>query len=692
MALNIGNKVYRNLQEQVGFNSEQIDKIFSILDGIDYEDNVVVINDISTPLTIEELEIVNRPYSFLVYQDRIYFKKGADTDYIYFDSVLKIENADVIQLKDFGIKVDIRSGELTEDNDFANTYSCDAIDEIVSDLGNLEPSGVDTSANILAFDEDKGIWIGSDTGNWYYWNGAQYVSGGIYQATAIADGSIVEKDTVFFDADVSINRLNLHADDIETGKGIATDGTINANANLTTSGKMRAKAGDILYLARNNGTPNQMELLANSQYPLVAYNDQDSALLVSTSGTITCPIGTAYVRTCWWTTIGESRQWEVTLNVYPDKYYPYYDDKYTLKSKYIIKTIDDEIKNFVNCDKNIVLPSYGLYVVEGDTLNVFYDNVIQYGQADRLNIYQQAKGNWNQLPRFQKSIPTLTPDYYQNYFIVSDMYPNYPKKDNDVYCNTRLTVVSANAGSGLTKKCLFIGDSMTASNVFTEKLVDLFALDVMNIQLIGTLGTTKAPSEGRGGWRAWNYAFEPDASSDGMSPSVTNPFYDSNTGEFNFSMYMSDNGYSGLDYVFICLGTNDISRSTHTSKSDILLAYNTIIDSIKAYDSNIKVVLWLLPMPCQLTNEQYKKNIFLNMKKYLIEEYDNNTARTNGIFLVDVGATLDCLNQFNYTTQNISDYDSEEIRIPTDIIHPSTNGYYEIAHTLFGMIKYLGSL
>lgn len=43
------------------------------------------------------------------------------------------------------------------------------------------PQGVDTSTNILAFNENKGVWVGSDTGHWYCWNGSQYVDG-LYQA------------------------------------------------------------------------------------------------------------------------------------------------------------------------------------------------------------------------------------------------------------------------------------------------------------------------------------------------------------------------------------------------------------------------------------------------------------------------------------------------------------------------------
>lgn len=67
------------------------------------------------------------------------------------------------------------------------------LDNDVKSLFNPSPTlHVDTSTNILAFTENKGVYIGSDTGNWYYWDGTQYVSGGVYQSTGIADGSITK--------------------------------------------------------------------------------------------------------------------------------------------------------------------------------------------------------------------------------------------------------------------------------------------------------------------------------------------------------------------------------------------------------------------------------------------------------------------------------------------------------------------
>ena len=66
--------------------------------------------------------------------------------------------------------------------------------ETINSLGQLQPSGVDTSTNILAFTENKGIYIGSDTGYWYYWNGTQYVSGGVY-ISSLPDEHIDQSST-----------------------------------------------------------------------------------------------------------------------------------------------------------------------------------------------------------------------------------------------------------------------------------------------------------------------------------------------------------------------------------------------------------------------------------------------------------------------------------------------------------------
>lgn len=55
------------------------------------------------------------------------------------------------------------------------------------------PRGVYTSLSALNAAHPNGadgIYVVSSNGNWYYWSGTAWVSGGIYQATAIADSSV----------------------------------------------------------------------------------------------------------------------------------------------------------------------------------------------------------------------------------------------------------------------------------------------------------------------------------------------------------------------------------------------------------------------------------------------------------------------------------------------------------------------
>lgn len=57
------------------------------------------------------------------------------------------------------------------------------LNQTVLDLiGSLKPSGTDTSTNILAFTTNKGIYVATDNNHWYYWDGTQYVDGGLYQS------------------------------------------------------------------------------------------------------------------------------------------------------------------------------------------------------------------------------------------------------------------------------------------------------------------------------------------------------------------------------------------------------------------------------------------------------------------------------------------------------------------------------
>ena len=505
-------------------------------------------------------------------------------------------------------------------------------------------------------------------------------------------GNLTEDlDDLPFQLIKSKNKFNLESGDNQNKKSLSNVGAIIDDSNYSVSHKIKCKYGDTVYLSRKISDISDERQFV-TVWNICAYDSSGKFLGISTKGSYAVPQNTDYVRFNYWTTLATTRKIMLSLN--SDITYEEYFVPYRVIEK---SAIDNPVKELfkdagIIVERKIVMPMYGLYVMQGTSVPVFFDNIIMHGQAKNLNVFQTAKGNFVDNGIFQKSLETLEKGFYENYIIVNSSYNTLLKKNDDIVSNSRLTVVDINAGNGVTRKVLVIGDSITAANVWTDKLVDLFSDDVMNIEMLGTRGTSKAPNEGRGGWRAWNYAFEKDASNDGLSSSVTNPFLNPTSNNFDFSYYMTKQNYTSVDYVLLCLGTNDVSRNTHNTDDDILLAWKTIIDSIKSFDNNIKILIWLLPMPCGLTNEQPKKDMFLHMKELLINKYDNMASRqTNKIYLVDVGCSVSPTDDFNYKEELVSEYGDEKWKRPTDIIHPANKGYYAIAKNIHAGIKAIES-
>ena len=108
----IGNKKYRNLQEQVGWNTEQIEKIFEFLDGLNVEDNLIKLDNASGTLTAEEMEIVSRDVALIIYNDDLYIKtETSASEYIFKQVALNAsDNGTYNILQSFRIVVTRASG------------------------------------------------------------------------------------------------------------------------------------------------------------------------------------------------------------------------------------------------------------------------------------------------------------------------------------------------------------------------------------------------------------------------------------------------------------------------------------------------------------------------------------------------------------------------------------------------------
>lgn len=240
-----------------------------------------------------------------------------------------------------------------------------------------------------------------------------------------------------------------------------------------------------------------------------------------------------------------------------------------------------------------------------------------------------------------------------------------------------LEIVPANAGAGTTKKVLFIGDSLTQNGKYGQRILDLFAKDPMNIEFLGTRGTGNNRNEGRSGWSSHDYV------TNSTKAGFTNPFYNVSTDGFDFTYYMTQQGYSGVDYVFINLGTNDRGRQSDAIIADI----NSMIDSIKDYDSNITVCLWLPPARglCENVDQDNLLETFdtLKINKLFIDTYENNSD----VNLIPIYTNINPYLDFPMVKAEISDTGSYDMVYTNNKVHPDVDGYYHIGDVIYAWIK-----
>lgn len=265
--------------------------------------------------------------------------------------------------------------------------------------------------------------------------------------------------------------------------------------------------------------------------------------------------------------------------------------------------------------------------------------------------------------------------------------------DNNIEKNIEIETINQSAGEGLNKKVLLIGDSLTDHDIYPKKLYEIFQNDVMNITLLGTRGTSPYNEEGRSGWRAYTYCtkqYGSDESTAGGFFQGLNSFYNPSTNKFDFNYYMSNQNYDSVDYVFINLGTNDVARGNHESENEIISYYTEMINSIKNFNSNIKIGIWLPPARGIRNNVSnlISRDRALRMNEMLIKNFENK--ENENLFLIPVNVVLDPDNDYNYTEMELSE--NQSVSVITDSVHPKASGYYKIADVIYYWIKYFATL
>lgn len=353
-----------------------------------------------------------------------------------------------------------------------------------------------------------------------------------------------------------------------------------------------------------------------------------------------------------------------------------------------------------------------LRLAEGEEFTVYADNILLHDSIKNYAaveivpsgitncVLQEGRVTFNG-SNISSSGGTLTFNYYKN----DTAHVSLSKKVS-VYR------VNKTAGTGKTIRCHVIGDSITNAGFYLQKVTEKLATDPLNVNFLGSnpssstangkeftwstyKGQTKPPADGLSGWSA--YSLTHCQAFNGF----TNPFYNPDTYQaFDYSYYMKQQGYDGVEMVLLNLGMNGVTvavNGTYPTYEQDLAAYKTIINNIKSYDSNIKILLWLTPLPCQeITADILQKDKRLTIHKQLIDTYSN--SYTDGVYIYNAGMCCES-RPLAYTqteTEECAGIDTSTDQTPTmqrvtDKLHPRYPGpgYRQMASMVYSVIKWI---
>ena len=352
--------------------------------------------------------------------------------------------------------------------------------------------------------------------------------------------------------------------------------------------------------------------------------------------------------------------------------------------------LSEELREKINSSFSsihpVVISKNRVPVVSDDFVAIFIDNIFQNYSVEGIQTIKSTNVACRVL---EKRVLYFSSSNVGN---TSTQVRLYQKDDSlySAYAPIPFTVIPDTDG---TKRVLFIGDSITENMSYLTPLREMSDSGNYKIKFIGTLGS-EIKNEGRGGWAAYNYATN-DLSR--MSTSATNAFWDGE--KFNFSWYMQENGFDGLDFVFINLGTNDMIRGIHDTSdieeitSVISSSYTTMVSSIREYSPNIPIILWLPPTRSLIGgNNHIAIDRSLIANKILIETFDKSSYYNDNVYLMPTQLYVDPYN--DYPSFDVDIFGSI-YKDGTEAIHPSQDGGKKIAKGILNQMKlidYLGKV
>lgn len=429
--------------------------------------------------------------------------------------------------------------------------------------------------------------------------------------------------------------------------------TTGADSNYSVSYYVPVEEGKTIYFSYDNKQ--------TYAYQVAVFDENKDFMSMTTwVDRYTLQSGAAYIR--------------VTAIKLPNNFQIEYDAR-TSYEPYIEYTYLNNVKvyksDIVSSNENYLVLPTKFYGIQNKEFDIFFKNVIK-GNFKRFIISKSGTGE-----QFSRRIRYIISNAGTTNTVINlyDENYNFIQSKTFSYINA-----NTNSHSSETLKVLVIGDSFINSGYVTYGMIKDFENDVASLQLLGTLGTTPNLHEGRSGWSTYDYTHE------AIVGGVTNPFL--NNGVFDFSNYIAVNNIPTPDYVIINLGINDTWKDMHnTTTSQNIQA---MINSIHAYNSNVKVIVGTTPSPYLGDDGENGYLCMLmanNRRQKITEDILTNITESTNIIICPIHLNFDTDYNFNMSTITKNGENDGTIPLCSDDTHPSHMGFYQISDSYYACIK-----
>jgi hypothetical protein len=408
--------------------------------------------------------------------------------------------------------------------------------------------------------------------------------------------------------------------------------------------------------------------------------------------TVTAPTGAAYIRIVVNPTNVDIEQLEV--GSISTSYVPFIG---VLSDK----SIPESLKNAsAYNDFEIELPS-DIYLVSGESFSVYYNNVIKRSQKFRKGNYYIAftqvgetvnKGTGLQ---YKWQYTPATPEEFTMKFSLMETYSGVEVASKTV--NFHVIDSSLSANHNRTANVVTIGDSFADVYGLSTQIYNFITTNggINNINMIGTrtsdIAEVKDDAISGFGYKSFYNAASGIAG--------TNPFYNSSTSKFDFSYYMAQNfpayvpsGQTGnhVDAVLSILGINDLTLFEASGKTNYKTYIQHIIDSIKTYDPDIKILLSLVT--CPPDTDVFEATTYNNGMSYvrfkkLQEEWNEMMLEfedaANGVYIIPTSAHFNPETSMITTTYYPDKFNPGIAETYSSDHHPNATGIKYIADAYY---------